>query len=339
MGKYWDIYKILPYQRRFNFINGERSIGKTYTTQKFLIKQALEKDREFSYIVRTQKEKEGGILKRAFGKVTEQEYPAEEFFYNNDEMFVEKNGKKKVIGRCHALTEAVKLKKTPLNNIYYMLFDEYMLELSAQTMYIHGWKEPDLLLSIYHSFDRDEDRIICFLLGNNTTFYNPYHMHPAFNIPIIQKGELWTGKNVLFQWATASEELKEEKKKSLFQQMIEGSDYGAYAVNGQYSDSEIDFIEQRPAGANHLFSIRYNGMIFGVWLSRLTGTMYIDSKYDPSNGLIFALNYKDQNEKSIMDKGSNFYLKYLANNFKKGKLKFVSPEVKALSEGAIKIIL
>lgn len=339
MGKYWDIYKILPYQRRFNFINGERSIGKTYTTQKFLIKQGLEKDREFSYIVRTQKEKEGGILKRAFGKVTEQEYPAEEFFYNNDEMFVEKNGKKKVIGRCHALTEAVKLKKTPLNNIYYMLFDEYMLELSAQTMYIHGWKEPDLLLSIYHSFDRDEDRIICFLLGNNTTFYNPYHMHPAFNIPIIKKGGIWTGKNVLFQWATASDELKEEKKKSLFQQMIEGSDYGAYAVNGQYSDSEIDFIEPRPASANHLFSIRYNGMIFGIWLQRLTGTMYIDSKYDPSNGLIFALNYKDQNEKSIMDKGSNFYLKYLANNFKKGKLKFVSPEVKALSEGAIKIIL
>ena len=62
MGKYWDINKILCFNRCFNLINGERSIGKSYTTQKFFIKRAIEKGQEFVYIVRTQDEKKKGIL-------------------------------------------------------------------------------------------------------------------------------------------------------------------------------------------------------------------------------------------------------------------------------------
>ena len=51
--KYWDIGEILAYQRNFNFINGERSIGKSYTTLKFMIKKAIQTGCEFVYIVST----------------------------------------------------------------------------------------------------------------------------------------------------------------------------------------------------------------------------------------------------------------------------------------------
>lgn len=60
---YWDINKILPYQRNFNLINGERSIGKTYTTQKWVVGKCLEKHQQFVYLVRTQSEKKEGFSK------------------------------------------------------------------------------------------------------------------------------------------------------------------------------------------------------------------------------------------------------------------------------------
>lgn len=62
MSKYLDLNKILPYQRNFNFINGERSIGKSYTIMKFVIKKCLKKGYEFVYIVRTKNQKKSGAL-------------------------------------------------------------------------------------------------------------------------------------------------------------------------------------------------------------------------------------------------------------------------------------
>ena len=84
MSKYWDIGRILPYQRRFNFINGPRSIGKTYTTQKFLIKKALNENKQFVYVVRTKQEIQSGAFEQAFEKVCDREYKDIEFKWEND---------------------------------------------------------------------------------------------------------------------------------------------------------------------------------------------------------------------------------------------------------------
>lgn len=61
-GKYWNIKTYLPYQRNFNFINSERTIGKTYTAQGFFLERAINKGEETIYIVRTQDEKKNGVL-------------------------------------------------------------------------------------------------------------------------------------------------------------------------------------------------------------------------------------------------------------------------------------
>ena len=42
-GIHWNIYDILPYQRNFNLINGERSMGKTYTCQMFTLDKCIER--------------------------------------------------------------------------------------------------------------------------------------------------------------------------------------------------------------------------------------------------------------------------------------------------------
>ena len=344
MSKYWDINYILPFNRCFNFINGERSIGKSYTTQKFIIKRALERGQEFVYIVRTQDEKKKKILETAFEKVTQKVFGNIDFNYSTEEMWQEyenEDGLKehKTLGYCIALTEYIKIKKRSFPNVKYIMFDEYMLEENQVISYVNGWNEPDLFLSIYHTIDRESDRVICFLLGNNTSFYNPYHMHKAFNIPHINKGQIWHSENVLFQWATSTAELKKEKAKSKFVKMIESTKYGDFSVNGQYVDDNTEFVEKRPANTLHNFSFSDNNETYGVWCSKEKGKIYVSDKYDPSCKLNFAFNLNDHKENTLLTKDkNNTLLKWFAKNFKMGNVKFETMEIKKKTEEAIMLI-
>ena len=339
MVQYWDINKILPYQRNFNFINGERSIGKTYTTLKFVIKRCIDRKEEFVYIVRTQDEKEKGVLEKAVEKVINNEFKENEFYHTVDEMYVKEKDYKRLIGRCIALSEALKIKKRSFPLVKYLIFDEYMLESKSLTRYVSGWKEPELFLSIYHTIDREEDRVVCFLLGNTTTFYNPYHLHPAFHIPQIKKGEIWTSENVLFQWAESSATLANKKEKCKFLRMIQGSDYGTYANDGEYIEDGVEFIEERSQTARHIFNIQYMGKIYGIWNDMENGKIYVDNKYAKCH-LNYALTLNDHNENTLLTKSkNNTLLNWLSKNFKIGNVRFTSMEVKKLAEPAILLLL
>lgn len=337
---YWNINQILPYQRNFNFINGERSIGKTYTTLKFVISRAIDRGHEFIYLVRTCDEKKNGAFKKAISKVTANEFPQCCFNCNNDTLRLEVDEVKTPLGYCYALSEAVKMKKESFPNVKYMIFDEYMLEESHTISYVNGWKEPDLLLNIYHTVDREQDRVVVFLLGNNTTFYNPYHMHPAFNIPAVPQGEIWTSKYVLFQSAVADDELEQERDKCKFLKMIEQTEYGNYAKDGVYQDSNISFIEELPTKREYYFTITYDGLEYGVWFSARKDMTYIASKHIPNYRFNYALKERDHNENTTLINGANCtHLKWLARRFKNGLVRFDSPETRIKANLFLRYIL
>ena len=338
MSKYWDINLILPYQRCFNLINGERSIGKTYTTQKFYLDRAINKGQEFVYIVRTQDEKKQGIFEAAHAKVIQNEFPNTSIKFETDICYIEDS--KETLGYCIALSECIKIKKRSFPNVKWLIFDEYMLEEKQSQSYVNGWKEPDLFLSIYHTIDREQDKVICFLLGNNTSFYNPYHLHPAFNVPNIPRGQLWYSENVLFFFFFGSDELKEEKEKSKFVKMIKQTQYGKYAVTGDYVDDNINFIAKRDSSAQHYFNISYNDITYGIWLSRQTGCIYVSNKYDPYCKLNYALSVNDHSENTLLTRDkSNTMLQWLAKNFKLGNVRFENMEIKKKTEQAILMLL
>lgn len=345
-GKYWNIKKILPYQRCFNLINGERSIGKSYTVEGFFLERALKKGEEFVYLVRTQDEKKKGVFEKAFSKVIAQEFANTSIETTTEEMVLkieDENGDKieeQTLGYCLALSEAVKIKKRSFPNVKWLLFDEYMLEEKQSSGYVNGWSEPDLFLSIYHTIDRERDKVICFLLGNNTSFYNPYHMHPAFNIPNVNKGEIWYSENVLFQWAVSTEEMKEDKAKCKFLKMIDKTEYGKYAKYGNYVDDNVNFLGERTAKAKHVFAIEYEGATFGVWQDSKLGLIFIDEKYDLSCALKYALTINDHKENTMLTRNkNNNLLMWLGKNFKLGNVRFVNMRVKVRAEQAIKLIL
>lgn len=345
-GKYWNIKQYLPYQRCFNLINSERTIGKTYTTQGFFLERAILKDEEFVYVVRTQDERNDGIFEKAFQKVVEKEFQDYQIEFTKNECFwviEDENGEtieKKTLGYCIALSEATKKKKINYPNVKWLMFDEYIVDEKERTAYVNGWSEPDLLLKIYHTIDRERDYVVCFLLANNITFYNPYHMHPAFNVPHVEKDKLWFNENVLFHWVSASLELKKEKAKCKFLRMIDKTDYGTYASAGEYINDNINFIMERTSKSKYVFTIEFEGEKFGIWQDIKEGLIFCDNKVDPSCRLIYALTLGDHNENTLLTKNrNNNLLMWLGTNFKRGNVRFASMPIKVRAEEAIKLIL
>lgn len=281
MGKYWDIEHILPYQRPFNFITGIRGMGKTYSTQKWLLKQALTKGRETGYITRTIREQSNNGLLHAWEKVLKREYPAVEYTIEDGCLVCDG----KICVRPLALSQAIKLKKISYPNIYYFLFDEYQIE-KGTGEYLRGFNEPVLFITIYHTIDREENRVKCFFMGNNTSYYNPYHMYPVFGLPKdpreLSKKKIWTNKVTLFEGAEPSAELLEAKSSNLFIQSLEGTRYGDYASHGKYLDDEYTNLSTVDPNARQIAIVRSEGENFGLYNNALKMEFIFTGKYDPS---------------------------------------------------------
>lgn len=332
MNKYWNITEILPYQRIFNFIVGPRSVGKTYSTQKWLLKQGIEKGRETVYITRTLQEQNQNGSIRAWEKVLQNEFSGVHYRLDKGVLLCDDIP----VVRTLALTQAVKLKKISFPSVHYMMFDEYQLE-SGTGKYINDFMEPELFLMLYHTIDREEQRVKCFFLGNNTSYYNPYHMYKAFGLPdnpaTLQPGKIWKNKVTLFEHVKVSDELLHDKESNPFLQALEGTRYGDYATEGKYIDDSYTNLGTRQDGARQIALFKAGGEVFGLYNNALACQLLFSDKIDPS------CNWKVSLDKSDIKDGYTFFkdvappLKNLIKQmYKYGAVVYESMGVKAKIE-------
>ena len=218
------------------------------------------------------------------------------------------------------------------------MFDEYMKENAKRNSFVKN--EVDEFLSIYSTIDRYEDRVKCFFLGNTTTQYNIYHMHPAFNLPVIKKGEIWTSENVLYFYYAPPQKFKDKVSNNKFLNMIKGTSYGNYSSDGQFVEDTEDWIEKRTDGAKHTFNFIYLGNTFGVWIDYNKGKIFISDKYDPSCKLMYSLTLDDHRENTMLTKASkSVYLKMLTDNYRLANVRFETMKIKKESIGGIQLLL
>lgn len=331
---YWNINQILPFQRPFNFINGPRSIGKTYTTLKWFVKQFLKTEKQFVYICRTQDEKKHGVMEHALRKVLENEFPDLEVEFDTFQGKI--HGK--TMCWCIALSEYVKIKKYAFPEVYYLIFDEYMIEENSSVRYVTGWGEPELFISIYHTIDREEERVMCFMLGNNTSFYNPYHIYPMFNIPFIEDGQIWHNKICLFQRAKPSEELNKKRSKNKMLKYLEGTHYGESMVSGTYTGDNFDFIKKLTNNHKYIGTLAYNRDLYGVYVAQ--DGIVISSKVDKTFPRIQALTKEDVIENSFfLPPNKSYFLKLIVEQFKMARLGYENIIIKnKLHEGILRVV-
>ena len=337
---YFNPNEFLPYQRNFILITSERTVGKTYSTQLFQLKRAIEKGERFIYFVRLQDEMKKGVFKNAYMKVVEEQFPDYDikFTYNQCWLYSEEDDvEPRLLGVCMAISEANKQKRVNFPRCRWGLFDEYIIDEKNKNEYVTGWNEPILFLKAYHTIDREEDYLTVFMLANVIEFYNPYHLSPAFNIPPTEKGKIYLAENVLYKQVEASEELKQKKKQSKFLKMIQSTEYGQYSVKGEYSGDNIAFIEARTQRAKLKFNFDSVDNTYGVWYDENTGLVYIDDTFDKNFKLWYTFDPDDMDERKTLAVGKQIYLcKWLGNRFKRGQIRWKNMDVKNKSLMAIK---
>ena len=318
---YYSYSKLLSYNAMFNFIIGERGVGKTFGAKQYVINRFLKRGEQFVYLRRykTELKESAGDTGKFFGQLADY-YPENNFKVSGQKLMCGK----KVMGYALPLSVANILKSTSFNKVTTIIFDEFIIDKGC---YHYLQNEVEQLLDLVETIARLRD-VKVFFLGNAISITNPYFTY--FNLTLPYNSEFKTFKDgLIIVNYIKNLEYREVKHKSKFGRIIEGTNYSKYAIDNEFLRDSKTFIKKKSKAAQHYFIFKYNGETYGVWNDWKEGEIYFSKDYDPQCPIILTVNVNDHNENSIMLKlrGSVFF-RSVIEHFRLSKLFFESQTIK-----------
>ena len=318
---WYDYNKLLSYNAMFNFVIGERGVGKTFGIKDYCIKRFLKYGDEFVYLRRYKTELAEccGSTTKFFGAHMEF-FPEHKFKVEGQKLMIDK----KVAGYALPLSVANILKSTSFERVKIIIFDEFIID---KGNYHYLQNEVEQMLDLVETVARLRD-IKVFFLGNAISITNPYFTYFDLNIPY--NSEFKTYKNGLIVVNYIKNEIyRKAKHESKFGKLIEGTKYSKYAIDNEFLRDSKSFIRHKTQGAQHYFILKYNKQNYGIWNDWKEGIIYISKDYDAACPIIFTVNSEDHDEQSIMLKlRSSIFFKSVIEHYRLGKLCFESQKIK-----------
>lgn len=350
---YYDFRKIDSYQAMIKIVVGGRGLGKTFGGKKKGIKKALRakvvmlngrwnSTNQFMYVRRTVEE-----LKAA--KVT--------FFSDIADMFpnhdLKVDGsfglaakivkrlpgeetadfKKRVKERkwfiiCHfkALSVAQQQKSTSFKYVTTMIFDEFIIEDSAQNGYLK--KEVEALINLYNTVDRATDKTTLFLFANSVSIMNPYFSYFKIRPDQVEEISLHAGGNIVCHFPD-SKDYQKSVYATRFGKFIKDymPDYAAYAVGNAFSDAHDTLVGNKTPEAKYKYTVETVDGCFSVWYDRVLGTYFILA-YRPGNERILTFIAANMGKGKIFVNYNEPLIKTLRYSFNHGKVIFDEPSTR-----------
>lgn len=101
-----------------------------------------------------------------------------------------------------------------------------------------------------------------FLLANSVTITNPYFLY--FDLKLPYNSDIVTYKNglILVQYMK-NEEYRQEKKKSKFGRLVEGTSFEKYAIDNEFVLDNDNFIEKKQGTSKFSFAFIYQRLY--IW--------------------------------------------------------------------------
>ena len=294
-SKYWDVDRTLSHNCLFNFIISLRGGGKTYGTlkrgiQNFLNAKKEDKIRQFIYVRRQENElkkltiSRGGRLFAAVQK----EFPDHVLKAESNTLYCDGE----ICGYAIQLSNAFTQKSDVFPFVDMIIFDEFIA--IKRSSYLPD--EVTKFLELYETIARpgtDHPIVRVFFLGNAVTQTNPYFEYFYLDRPY--EGEFkkfGATKDILVQDVSVPE-LQEDKHRSRFGQLIDGTEYASYAIDNEWLEDNVDFIKKKTKDCEYRMSIRYNGTWIGVWFDQLDWLYYISMSVDLQNPNKFSATTDD----------------------------------------------
>ena len=329
MSMYYDYDKVLSRDFLIAFIVTERGLGKTFGAKKTMLKRWLKTggEEEFMYVRRYKTELDSSLATFWSDLQANGYFEDYSLKVQKSKLLTKFTCDGKVCGYAVPLSTSNILKSTAFPKVKYIVFDEYLLNSGGTYRYLRN--EMGLFLDLVETVFRMRDDGKILMLGNAiNTFNSPYFSY--FDLDISEGKEFKTYKDgaILVHYAR-NDEYREKKRQTKFGKLIDGTEYGRYAIDNQDVSLNHLFIGRRPEKSMFAALLVINGRNIGMWGGR-DGFLYLSDKYDPNTTNKFAFEFNDHTETTIFNTvRENYYIHMCVKAFKHGLLKFESEKIKA----------
>lgn len=328
---WYDIGQTLSYNCLFNFVIGSRGCGKTYGAKKRAIKLFLDKGYQFVYLRRFQDELKETAESYFNDIILNNEFPEIKIEYKDGVYYVND----KIAGYAMALTKAKDYKSIAYPMVYFIIFDEFLIEDNGYSRYLKN--EVKQFLNFYMSIDRYRGCIV-FFLANSVAMINPYTLY--FNLQLPYGSNIVRKNDVLLQ-LVQNDEYIQNRKNTRFGKMIAGTEFEEYAIENRFADNNKNFIRRKTKKAKMLFAFVYLGDKYGVWVDYDNSMMFVSLDIDTSCKILYSLTTDDHTPNTMLLNNINRspFFKNLIDNYKNGLVYFESAKIKSILYDIMRLII
>lgn len=321
---YYNYDKLISYNALLNFVIGERGVGKTFNAKVFVIKDFIRNGNQFVYLRRYKTELASSVS-NFFDDLQANDVFDDLCFTIKKEKGITKflcDGE--VIGYAVPLSNSNILKSTAFPKVKTIIYDEFILDVGT---YRYLTNEVTKMLDLIETIGRLRDIRVMFL-GNSISIDNPYFNY--FNLTLPYNSEFKTFKDgMIVVNYIKNLEYRAEKRKSRFGKLIDGTDYGSYAIDNKMLRDDNSFIGKKGKNPQFYNILVINGKKYGVWKSTENGNICVSEDFDPSCKIIYAFTISDHSsETRFISIRKNPYMKILIEAFRNGELCFESQRIK-----------
>lgn len=317
---WYDRAPMLSHNRILNMVLSNRGGGKTYNMTTWSIDDYKRRKHQTVWVRRYQTEIDEVVKNDKFFDAVRDLYPDDTFKiadnvgYINDDPFI----------YFIALSTSRQLKSNNYPKVNKIIFDEFIIG-EGRISYLKN--EVEIFLDLFETVARTRDNVRAVLLANSITIVNPYFTF--FDIK-PDPDKRFTIKGQVCVELFTDQEFITKKKKTRFGQLINGTKYGAYAIDNQWLLDSDTFIEERTPKSDFMLSIKYNGITYGFWVDYNVGLIFVNRQYDPSSYAQYCLNKDDHEPNLLLIKSlnENKRIKRIIFAFRNGLLRFSDQNVK-----------
>ena len=186
MGKiFTDVTRVLTYNAILNIVIGERGVGKSYSSKKYVIKHFLKTRKKFVYLRRYKTELKESVPKFFDDLILNKEFPNAKLKNEGNEFYCND----KLMGYALSLSTAHILKSSTFADVDTIIFDEFLIDKGC---YHYLRNEVEQMLDIIETIGRLRP-IKVLMLGNAISITNPYFSF--FNLTLPHNTDIQTFKN------------------------------------------------------------------------------------------------------------------------------------------------
>lgn len=318
----WD--KISSFNAMFNFLVGQRGVGKTYGWKLKAIRAAIRKGEQFMYVRRYKDELK--VSKDTFfaDLMAKNAFPDWDFrTYGATAQMApastrdDKKRPWKTIGHFVSLSTQGNIRSVAYPLVTNIGFDEFIIE-KGNTPYITN--EVRAFLNLYVTVDRNQDKTKVFFMANSVSIMNPYFLY--WDIKPDESKEFTVLRDgFMVVHFVEAREFSDQVYETKFGKFIEGTEFGDFAVGNEFADNHGNLLDVKGASARYTYSIETRNGVFSVWVDWIAGKYYVQEKR-PKQEIMFTLLAEQMNEDKVLLSYSDKMMQSLRTAFRNGNTLF-----------------